>query len=117
MPVGIGFRFGIGRMWRIGLEAEYTFTFSDYIDDVGGVYYDQNLLAAQIGEASAYLSNPSTQNTGWFGSGQARGNNKRFDGFFTFNILLVRNISYTTHRNRRSIDLEAIEGEDPLKDQ
>lgn len=92
-PLGIGFRKDISRMWRLGAEIEYKFTTTDYLDDVGGVYYDQNALESEFGEASAYLSNPSTQNSEWFTAGQARGE-KGLDGFFTFNVIFVRNITY-----------------------
>ena len=42
VPFGFGFKVGINRMWRVAIEASYIKTFSDYIDDVSGVYYDPN---------------------------------------------------------------------------
>lgn len=105
LPVGLGFRVGISREWRIGLEASYTKTFSDYIDDVHGVYYDNSLLAAQKGPIAAALAdrsdktNPAQQN--WFAGGQQRGD-KQKDAYFFLNVVVTRNITYRnytkTHR-------------------
>ena len=66
IPLGVGFRFGLNRMWRMGIEATYVKTFSDYIDDVSTVYYDRDALLAQVGPEAAFLSNPSSQNSTWF---------------------------------------------------
>lgn len=93
IPTGVGFRFGIGRMWRLGVEATYVKTFTDYIDDVGGVYYDPAVLASQVGQESAYLSNPSHQNTTWFTTGEQRGD-KQKDAYFYLNVVAYRNITY-----------------------
>ena len=35
VPVGLGFKYGIGSMFLIGLEYGMRFTFTDYLDDVG----------------------------------------------------------------------------------
>lgn len=93
IPTGIGMRIGIGRMWRLGIELSYVKTFTDYIDDVSGVYYDPAKLAAEVGVQSAYLSNPSHQNTTWFGTGAQRGDKEK-DAYFYMNVVLYRNITY-----------------------
>ncbi len=100
IPLGIGFRIGLNRMWRIGIEATYVKTFSDYIDDVSGEYYDRNILATQVGEDAAYLSNPSTQNSTWFGTGQQRGD-KQKDAYFYLNLTVYRNITYKDYARQR----------------
>lgn len=100
LPVGLGFRVGISREWRIGMEASYTKTFSDYIDDVHGVYYDNSLLAAQKGPIAAALAdrsdntNPAQHN--WFGTNQQRGD-KQKDAYFFVNIVVTRNITYKSY--------------------
>ena len=96
VPFGFGFKVGINRMWRVAIEASYIKTFSDYIDDVSGVYYDPNELAAQVGSSSAYLSNPAYQNTSWFAAGQQRGDNQK-DAYFYTNIVFSRNITYKNY--------------------
>lgn len=100
IPFGIGARMGIGRMWRIGIEATYVKTFSDYIDDVSGSYYDRDILAAQHGDASAYLSNPSQQNTAWFGTNQQRGDDN-LDAYYYINLVVVRNVTYKDYAKAR----------------
>lgn len=100
IPAGIGFRMGIGRMWRLGVEATYVKTFTDYIDDVGGVYYDPAVLASQVGQESAYLSNPSHQNTTWFTTGAQRGD-KQKDAYFYLNVVAYRNITYKDYGSER----------------
>lgn len=92
IPLGIGFRIGIGRLWRIGLEVTYVKTFSDYIDDVSGEYYDPAIIEASYGPNAAYLSNPS-DNPEAFNPGSQRGG-KYKDAFFYANIMITRNITY-----------------------
>ncbi len=99
IPLGIGFRMGLTRMWRIGLELTYVKTFTDYIDDVSGTYYDPSVLAAKYGEQAAYLSNPSDKNQQWFTAGQQRGD-KNLDAYFYANIVVVRNITYKNYANK-----------------
>lgn len=91
IPFGIGMRMGINRFWRVGLEFTYVKTFSDYIDDVHGTYYDASVLATEFGPESAYLSNPSS--SPWFGTGLQRGD-KQNDALYYFNITVTRNLTY-----------------------
>ncbi len=103
IPLGVGFRVGLNRMWRIGIEATYVKTFSDYIDDVHGEYYDANILATQVGPEAAYLSNPSNQNTTWFGTGQQRGDEQN-DAYFYLNLTVYRNITYKDYAKQRRMN-------------
>lgn len=100
IPFGIGLRMGIGRMWRLGIEATYVKTFSDYIDDVSGVYYDPSELASQVGPTAAYLSNPAVENSTWFAAGQQRGD-KQKDAYFYLNLVFARNITYKDYAQAR----------------
>lgn len=100
VPFGIGLRMGIGRMWRLGIEATYVKTFSDYIDDVSGTYYDPNELASQVSPTAAYLSNPAIQNASWFSAGQQRGD-KQKDAYFYLNLVFARNITYKDYAKAR----------------
>lgn len=104
IPLGIGYRWGISKMWRMGIEATYTMTFSDYIDDVHDVYYDRNLLAAQVGPDAAYLSNPSVQNSTWFGAGQQRGDKDEDDAYFYLNLTFIRNVTYKDYAKQRKMN-------------
>lgn len=97
IPFGLGFRMGIGRMWRVGFEATYVKTFSDYIDDVGGTYYDPSALGSA---EAAYLSNPAVSNTNWFAPGEVRGQ-KQKDAYYYLNIVVARNITYKDYAKQR----------------
>jgi hypothetical protein len=95
IPFGIGVRMGINRYWRIGLEATYVKTFSDYIDDVHGSYYDPAILQTEVGPEAAYLSNPAGVNAPMFNPGSQRGD-KQNDALFYANLTIYRNITYGT---------------------
>lgn len=97
IPFGIGMRFGVGRMWRFGLEATYVKTFSDYIDDVHGTYYDPAKLSSPEAQ---YLSNPASDNTNWFAPGQMRGQPQN-DAYYYVNIVVQRNITYRDYARQR----------------
>jgi hypothetical protein len=67
IPMGFGFRKSIGStgQWYIGLEMSYRFTFTDYLDDVSGYYYDKNVIqqaandAGENAPAALYLADPN----------------------------------------------------------
>jgi hypothetical protein len=98
IPFGIGMRIGIGRMWRVGIEATYVKTFTDYIDDVGGNYYEPSALGSA---AAAYLSNPANNNTSWFAPGQMRGQPEK-DAYYYLTIVVARNITYKDYAKQRN---------------
>lgn len=99
IPVGVGFRMGLSKMWRIGLELSINKTFTDYIDDVHGTYYDPAILGAMYGSEAAILSNPSQKNQQWFAPGTQRGD-KQNDTYLYANIILIRNITYKNYTRR-----------------
>ncbi|HEY1038189.1 MAG TPA: DUF6089 family protein [Bacteroidia bacterium] len=59
IPVGIGFKYLIDRRWSIGAEVALRKTFTDYIDDVSGEYYDNKAILQAYGPEAAYLADPS----------------------------------------------------------
>jgi hypothetical protein len=66
IPMGIGVRYSLTQKQSIGAEIGFRLTFSDYIDDVGGTYYDPYAIAAangglgsDKGQAAFNLSNPA----------------------------------------------------------
>jgi hypothetical protein len=59
IPVGLGFRYAITKEIGIKLEFSYRFTFTDYIDDVSTVYYDQSAIIAANGPEAGYFANPT----------------------------------------------------------
>lgn len=100
IPFGLGFKYSVGELWRIGLEVSYTKTFTDYLDDVSTDYYDPSVLEAQIGPEAAYASNPALENHSWFGPGMQRGNPEDKDAYLFVNFTVTRNISKSARRSR-----------------
>lgn len=49
IPFGLGFKYGLNRKLDIGVEYGYRYTFTDYIDDVGGSYYDNLAIIEKNG--------------------------------------------------------------------
>lgn len=56
VPFGVGFKYKIADYTYVGFEAGYRYTFTDYIDDVGGKYYDTHQIESAYGEEAAALS-------------------------------------------------------------
>lgn len=100
VPIGLGFRYKLSKQWDLAFDIGWRFTLTDYLDDVGGKYYDKEKLTAAYGDQSrimsdrsyeAYVSNPelaahadndfnpstytyaghATANDGWSGIGPA----------------------------------------------
>jgi hypothetical protein len=103
IPVGLGFRIGIDRMWRVGLEFTYFKTFTDYLDDVSTTGADTDALQEKYGPIAAQMSNPAITNyhKGWFSYGQQRGDSKQKDAYLFANLIVVRNITYKVSSPRR----------------
>lgn len=99
IPFGFGYRWALDDMWRMGIEATYMKTFTDYMDDVSGVYYDPSLLGTPEAQ---FLSNPSNQNTSWFTPGQIRGDDE-LDAYFYLNIVFYKNITYRNYSKRNKM--------------
>ncbi|HRD40198.1 MAG TPA: hypothetical protein PLC65_16345, partial [Bacteroidia bacterium] len=59
IPMGIAYRIYFNRKVCVGLEANFRKTFTDYIDDVSGVYYDKSAIQKAYGSQAAYFADPS----------------------------------------------------------
>jgi hypothetical protein len=59
IPMGAAYRMYFNKKWVVGLELCYRKTFTDYIDDVSGTYYDPAALTAAYGTKSAEMADPS----------------------------------------------------------
>lgn len=57
VPVGLGFKIGMGSGVTFALEAGVRKTFTDYLDDVSLTYVDANSLILEKGELAYRLSN------------------------------------------------------------
>ncbi len=87
IPVGIGVRKALSKQMSIGLEIQYTKTFTDYIDDVSSLYYDNDAIRAANGAEAAFLADPSlhlatlTEYTNPTAVGQQRGDSNDMDAY------------------------------------
>jgi hypothetical protein len=59
IPVGLGVKYALNEQWSIGFELSRRFVFTDYLDDVSNVYYDNAAIAASNGPIAAYFADPS----------------------------------------------------------
>jgi len=108
IPYGIGATFRLNRDYRIGLEAGVRKTFTDYMDDVSGVYYDKNVLIGNYGAIAGLAADPSLLNLpaeyggtgpgniygqGWQAApGEQRGDVKDKDAYMFINVTLTYKI-------------------------
>lgn len=93
IPFGIGLRATIGRYFSIGAEWGIRYTFTDYLDDVRGVYYDNDLLRENRGDLIANLADRSPELTDDQGqalpyhqAGEQRGNTTTTDIYSFFGL-------------------------------
>lgn len=59
IPIGIGAKYAFDRQWSVGMEIGMRKTFTDYIDDVSTVYFNQDSIAHNYGPLAAYFADPS----------------------------------------------------------
>jgi hypothetical protein len=98
VPFGFGFRVGVGRSYRIGLEIAYVKTFSDYMDDVSTVYADP---ASFNSTTAAYFSNPAIGDP-MFAPGNQRGDSRHKDAYYHLNLIVTKNLTYRDYGRQRS---------------
>ena len=85
IPFGFGFKINIAQQLALSIEYGMRKTFTDYLDDVSGLYPDQTILAQQSGTLSAELSdrseNPEGINNTNYGLSRGNPNNKDWYAF------------------------------------
>lgn len=108
IPVGAYYKLTINKKWSVGVEFCYRKTFSDYIDDVGGSYYDPNALGAAYGPLAVEMADPNlglipgaTMPAG-DGTPAQRGDLQK-DAFMSLELSL----GYTFKKQRRSARLRS----------
>lgn len=99
IPMGVGLRKAFSKQLSAGLELQYTKTFTDYIDDVSGVYYDNDALAAARGDLAAFLADPSLGKIdGQTAEGAQRGDSNDLDAY----LFLKLQVHYKLFKYRSS---------------
>lgn len=92
IPFGIGFKVNIGRYVSFGAEWGMRYAFTDYLDDVGGNYYDNNKLRELRGDVIADLADRSAF---MHPQGMERGNTTTTDLYSFFGATLTFKIGNT----------------------
>ncbi len=108
IPMGIGMYFTYMKKWRIGWEYSWRMTFTDYLDDISGVYPDPTIVSAANPEefplVSSYLyhsfdegyvksseTNPTNiPGTNFSTKGSPRGNPLNNDNYMTFQFYVSK---------------------------
>ncbi|MDP2387589.1 MAG: DUF6089 family protein [Bacteroidota bacterium] len=104
IPVGLGYKYTVDRRWSIGIDLGFRKTFTDYIDDVSGEYYDNNAIKQAYGTTAAALADPSlglipgATKPNADGSGAKRGETKYKDAY----MFLDFSVSYKFTKKRRT---------------
>ena len=95
-PVGIGTKYAITKHLSLGLEVSVRYTLTNYLEDVGGLYYDKKAIIAAGGPdggTAGYFSDPSNgANPGWTTTGEVRGK-KNKDTYMYMNLTLNQRIA------------------------
>lgn len=101
IPLNAGFRFLLGKKITIGLEVSFRKIFTDYLDDVSGDYYDNNLIRQAGGDVAAELADPSSGNFyEWTIQGEQRGDPTTKDAFMSGMLTFGYNLSGFGYRSR-----------------
>ncbi|MCH8905099.1 MAG: hypothetical protein IIA45_14425, partial [Bacteroidetes bacterium] len=98
IPAGISIIYKSNSRVRIGFEIGYRKTFTDYLDDVSTIYFDENILVEQKGTVAGAVSNRTREITTdpdqlvYFQAGSQRGDPTDKDSYifsvFSINYLL-----------------------------
>ena len=103
IPIGFGIKKKISRRWTLGLEIGARYTFTNYLDDVGGTYANNGVVGKSTGEVAAALADRSREvnGTGFpqFLEGDKRTNKKiKINDIYIFSgITLTFKIKGKTH--------------------
>ncbi|MCD6068661.1 MAG: hypothetical protein K0S33_3487 [Bacteroidetes bacterium] len=106
LPVGIGMKYVIDKRWSVGAEFAFRKTFTDYIDDVSGVYYDNSAIQQAYGASAAQMADPSLGKIPGAtlpnsdGTGAQRGETKYKDSYMFFELTV--GYKFTKKRRTRS---------------
>lgn len=93
IPLGIGFKYSLGRkkLWNIGFEFGWRKTFTDYLDDVSGDLPDNyNTTLPQDAKNLAYRGFATEEGT--WATDWSRGNPDSQDSYYFFGVTITKTI-------------------------
>ncbi|RMG82126.1 MAG: hypothetical protein D6707_03540 [Bacteroidetes bacterium] len=65
IPLGLGIRSNIKEFYTVGLEVGWRKTFTDYLDDVSGYYYPNDVIRQEKGDLAATMADPNLMLLGY----------------------------------------------------
>jgi len=115
IPIGLGFKQPISKKYLVGLEFGFRKTYTDYIDDVSGTYYDNNVIREKRGAEAAYLADPklyaipleiggpykTLKSSNQGGAGAQRGDVRDKDAYMFVNVTVSYKIPIKKHLKKR----------------
>lgn len=90
---GGGFKWKIGRRWSVVLESVVRKTYTDYLDDVSGVYADPNAIRVEYGKTAYFLSDRSIVKNNNGNVGRQRGDNTNRDWYHFTGVQITYTLS------------------------
>jgi hypothetical protein len=103
LPMGVRAAFDFGHQWKLGIEATWRTTFTDYLDDISGVYANPDELDPLARALSSqahpdvveqvnqeFGTNLSVSNFQFSEAGTYRGNPQSNDGYGTVEFTIAR---------------------------
>jgi hypothetical protein len=81
-PFGVGKKFYLRNGMTLAIDLSMRKSFTDYLDDVSGLYYDNDAILAKSGVAAAYFADPSGGEGGVGTPGEERGFSTNNDNYF-----------------------------------
>ncbi len=92
-PLGGGVTYLLNRNYTIGLDFQYHWTTTDYIDDASGYFYPNEKIEKRNGKLAALFANPSVlledvPDPDWYTENQPRGGSQSNDTYLFTQITL-----------------------------
>jgi hypothetical protein len=93
IPIGFGFKRVISKNFSLVLDFTLHKVFTDYLDDVSGVYADYENILSEQGEIAAHFSDPSRTNMAYdYQKNGDRGNTYNKDNFYSILLSISKTI-------------------------
>lgn len=96
IPMGWGSYILLNHNYKLGIDIGVRWTFTDYMDDASGYYYDNNVIEQEYGNVAAYFANPSVAldlvDETWYTTGAPRGGSKSNDTYMYVQMTLSKTL-------------------------
>lgn len=103
IPFGLGASFTFNQKFRLGFEAGYRMTFTDYLDDVSTDYafdselpFEESKIFANRSDEAYAKGEADLPNREFFSSGSIKGNPDTYDGY----LLMQFTVSYVIQNSK-----------------